>query len=802
MKKIYYFVTNTLRIYSQLFFVCTALVFSAFAVQAQVVNIPAADTYSYTQDFNTLPASGASTFTNGTTVNGWYLFPNTAAINTITANDGSSVSGFHNYGNSNSTDRAIGSAGTSGNIQYDTRLVMKNTSGETIRHFRVTYKAEIWNKSNGSEKPITFTYAKNSTVDPASSSYTEISVTELYANLDYNGASGKVNGNDVFVRKSFLIRNVNLAPGNEIRFSWGGSKSSWGAALDDVVIEPVNIAHYYNKAGTSLNVLSNWGTNQDGSGLAPLSFTDADQYFHIRNYTTGSQLTLSGSWQIPGINSRIELGNGSAAVTLTITNGNTITSSIIDILANATLNIDSNQQPALGKLAPTSTVIFNKNASAKITETVEFGNVVLKAKASGADTEFTNNIKVNGRLTIEGASLKLADGRKLEVSDRNLELDNASSISNGSATSYIVLTGQGKIRKGLAANSQTKLPVGTVAGGYSPVTVTNSNTTAATVNVSVKDSDLSTAEAKTAAQKTVKPIMSRTWNISTPEGTNANVTLEWVATTDADKLLVDGDEVHLMQFNGTSWEIAKEFLEVSKSADTLSVTYSYNPADVTPQSSLRVTTTQQAVAAPLGTTEDTPRAGDVTVGSTNTVLPVDLLSFTAKASEGGAVVLSWATAQEKNNAYFEVQRSHDGKSFAAMGRRQGKGTTAIRANYSYTDTLPLAGTSYYRLRQVDQDGTFKILPTVVVNLEQVTTPRMTLYPNPSEGQNVRLYVQGLPAGEEMKVLVADMMGKIVLRKELPANGAVLIPATRLKPGMYIVTARSKTQLITQKLSIK
>jgi len=87
-------------------------------------------------------------------------------------------------------------------------------------------------------------------------------------------------------------------------------------------------------------------------------------------------------------------------------------------------------------------------------------------------------------------------------------------------------------------------------------------------------------------------------------------------------------------------------------------------------------------------------------------LPVTLTSFAAVAKEN-AVALQWATASEKDNKEFVVERSHNGFQFEEITVVAGHGSTFIAQNYSATDVSPLTGTTYYRLKQVDYDGKFE-----------------------------------------------------------------------------------------------
>ncbi|MCK7526628.1 MAG: hypothetical protein MZV64_58055 [Ignavibacteriales bacterium] len=115
--------------------------------------------------------------------------------------------------------------------------------------------------------------------------------------------------------------------------------------------------------------------------------------------------------------------------------------------------------------------------------------------------------------------------------------------------------------------------------------------------------------------------------------------------------------------------------------------------------------------------------------SLETVLPVELKSFTAQAS-GNSVNLNWSTATEVNNLGFEVQKKVADE-FVAIGFINGKGTTTEIQNYSFTDNDLQNGSYTYRLKQVDLTGSFEYSNEVNV---EVSGPQYFAlnqnYPNP------------------------------------------------------------------------
>ncbi|MCB0773195.1 MAG: hypothetical protein KDB93_07460 [Flavobacteriales bacterium] len=94
---------------------------------------------------------------------------------------------------------------------------------------------------------------------------------------------------------------------------------------------------------------------------------------------------------------------------------------------------------------------------------------------------------------------------------------------------------------------------------------------------------------------------------------------------------------------------------------------------------------------------------DVQVTAT-IVMPIELLSFEASASDAG-VQTTWSTASESDNAFFTVERSSDAVQFHAVGRVPGAGNSMAVLHYAWFDAQPLPGVAYYRLRQTDINGT-------------------------------------------------------------------------------------------------
>jgi hypothetical protein len=111
-------------------------------------------------------------------------------------------------------------------------------------------------------------------------------------------------------------------------------------------------------------------------------------------------------------------------------------------------------------------------------------------------------------------------------------------------------------------------------------------------------------------------------------------------------------------------------------------------------------------------------------------LPVELTAFTAQRQATKAVAVAWTTASEKNSARFEVQRSFDSREFVTIATVAAQGTSTKATTYATHDRTAPAAQLYYRLRQVDLDGTAAYSPVVRVAGTEAT-PELALYPNPA-----------------------------------------------------------------------
>lgn len=180
-----------------------------------------------------------------------------------------------------------------------------------------------------------------------------------------------------------------------------------------------------------------------------------------------------------------------------------------------------------------------------------------------------------------------------------------------------------------------------------------------------------------------------------------------------------------------------------------------------------------------------------------TVLPVELTSFTATSS-GPDVRLTWTTASELANDRFEVERSANGQQFALIGTVAGHGSTTQAHSYAFVDAhRPASRTSYYRLRQVDTDGSAHYSPVRAVALG--TSPSaFAVYPAPVTTGTVTLDLTQLPAGE-YTVRLLDLTGRLVCEQAVAGAQMPEVSLRQAPAGVYQLTVRGPGGIFTQRL---
>lgn len=179
-----------------------------------------------------------------------------------------------------------------------------------------------------------------------------------------------------------------------------------------------------------------------------------------------------------------------------------------------------------------------------------------------------------------------------------------------------------------------------------------------------------------------------------------------------------------------------------------------------------------------------------------TAAPVDWLTFTATPIKQ-AVKLDWDVAAETENDYFRVERSVDGTAWTDIGEVSGNGTTQTYAAFTFTDLEPVAGANYYRLAQIDFDGTENLSVIVQASLGNTQeTLSMTTYPNPFTN-HLRLTTT---REEEGPIRIFDMQGRDLTGRVAIARSSgtdARVTAAALPTGIYLISWGGERQRVVK-----
>jgi hypothetical protein len=164
-----------------------------------------------------------------------------------------------------------------------------------------------------------------------------------------------------------------------------------------------------------------------------------------------------------------------------------------------------------------------------------------------------------------------------------------------------------------------------------------------------------------------------------------------------------------------------------------------------------------------------------------TALPLTFLSFTAKEKAEG-VALNWRTLLEVGNSHFVVEHSKDGILFEPLTTLASNGSPGAIHSYVYLHLKAPEGLNYYRIKQVDLDGSFSYSQIAVVHIRRVLQS-MVVAPNPATHTLMVTLGGALPANGELQVV--DLSGRVVLRHPV-SRGAVQVRLNieKLMKGHY------------------
>lgn len=401
----------------------------------------------------------------------------------------------------------------------------------------------------------------------------------------------------------------------------------------------------------------------------------------------------------------------------------------------------------------TSTVYFSGFSDQNINADTDFN--VGRLLTFGSDLILGTNVTASNRINLLGGN------GKVRLGNFNLTVFSGGDIVNYSENTFIQTNGTGILQQEVGG-SNVVFPVGN--SSYNPVTLNNSGTTD-NFQIRVTEQVLDNG---TSGVTITNNVVGRTWLIdeTVVGGSDVTMTLQWDATAEltAFDRTNSGIAHHI---NGSLWD---------------------NPTTYTAATNISGSTWSQTRS---GFTSFSPF---VVRDNSAVDLPVELIRFEAKRLNPEQVQLDWATATETNNAGFYIERMLDNEAtFKSVEFIDGMGTVLDRTNYQFIDENAFRGVSYYRLKQIDFDGTVSYSEIRAVSGEgELNTSYIdvSIYPNPVYNE-LKVRFNELPESvKSANVRILGMDGKILHNFNAGLQSYQVLEIEYVKdliPGMYLLS---------------
>jgi|GEM_PF-2795794 len=366
-----------------------------------------------------------------------------------------------------------------------------------------------------------------------------------------------------------------------------------------------------------------------------------------------------------------------------------------------------------------------------------------------------------GEMTLAGnvrvAKLLILNGGRIALGNYDLVVATAGEMHHNEYSSFVVTNGTGQLKKEGVGSQEVTFPVGTSPepvgisslavppGSYTPLQISNSGTVDVFgVRVITGVWDAYTGDEHSGTKLTTGNV-DKTWFVTegTALGSVATLTFNW------------NEAEQQPSFNGTacfgSHYTGGKWVQGTSGGAALGA------------ESYFISLTGVTTFSPFG------------VGSAGSALPVKLLSFGATSNAEG-VSLAWKTVQEINTAGFDIEASKNAVDFSKVGFVKSLDkNSAVVSDYSFnTPYLPGTPTSYFRLKMLDQDGSFSYSRIVTVHQEGVTSDYQ-IFPNPLNNEDLTVKSAGAKTGQ-VQITLLDIRGQVVYQSVVDASSLNVDPA--------------------------
>jgi hypothetical protein len=548
-----------------------------------------------------------------------------------------------------------------------------------------------------------------------------------------------------------------------------GSILNWESSTDGLIWSNISNTSATNSYTGLTSTIMYRSNVQNGSCPAEKSTIGTVEVVNGKNVWFG---TTSSSWQtasnwcggVPSLTTDVVIPNSNLTPNDPNLSSGTGLCRDIEIRSNGTLTISSNRALQIaGDLLTLGTLnagsgniqLVGTGSTQKITGVITVDTFVMN-NTNGVTLQ--DNVNINNRL-------RLVNGVVYTSTNSMLILDNDADLVGGGTASHV----SGPMQKTLYRNGSSNIfstftfPLGK-DGKYAPCNLNRNG--GSTVNYSVPFtaeyfnvpySDLSTASGLN------KVSTKEYWNINRPSGTTPtfDVTLYFYDKYFSGIPNNSPTDLIVAHYNGTDWEDISALSNSSTSnSATLSAVATFSP---------------------------------FTFGSLGGLnpLPVSLVAFNATPNTASKTVdLSWQTASEENNKYFEVLYSTDLNNWKTIGILNSKGNSDQMNNYFMLHSNTSA-INYYKLKQVDNDGKYAFSDIKVVKFNDGNNT-VVVYPNPSAGIVI------IQNATDANYQVIDITGKVIMSGTFNTS----IQLTNLPKGLFVIRVESEEGVHTEKITVQ
>ncbi|TAE74678.1 MAG: T9SS C-terminal target domain-containing protein [Bacteroidetes bacterium] len=592
-----------------------------------------------------------------------------------------------------------------------------------------------------------------------------------------------------------------------------GSATAWTTTQSlDLSIKPANTILNWNASATFVNNV-----------IVPVDVT-LNTANDLRFPTIAGSLTINGtvnlgthatatrSFFLRGdlVNNNILTANTGSVVTFsgatnTITSGTTLVNNLVNLVVNKTsgatgqlqntLNLSGNLTNQAGLQLNTSSLtnlsgnfINNNNVVAQTNSTLIFVGTT-NSNISGTTSPTLHHLTLNkttGNLNLSVATnynglLTMTKGL-LNTTATNLLIANAGAMASaGNDNSYVV----GPMRKILATTEAGMTFTFPSGKGTKWARIAIRNLSAITNN------DFFTAEyfangwGNYAFASSPTPVLVRVstreyWQLDRNLGgtTTAQVEIFWEDNIYSGINEIINDDLKVARWNGTGWE--------NRGGNPTTITGTILKGSI-------YTNTQQSNFSPWA------------FGSISNIgnpLPTDLLSFEGKSNQNQTTTLNWKTWNEINTKTFEIEKSNNALDFQTLTALEPKGGMNQIKNYELIDYQPFSPVTYYRLKIIDNDNSFKYSQIIAVNVEKLDKIQIkNVYPNPFQ-ENINVEFD-MAENQNYQISIVDMQGKNVFTDTKNTGNTsyqkLSFDLSHLSQGNYIIKISNGKNMVAEKI---